>query len=160
MSNTPARITSATAVLTPGDRVTNVSFPQWGPATVVNVQTTADGTVYVAARYDRDGVVWSGVQSAYARVATESNVPTSELRTGDVVAAASGWVRVGELLATRDSAHGPVLSFDGTILGHAEQVSAGNDTARWIAGVNRGYAAAAQWTIQGNDLARWTRETA
>lgn len=60
------RITSATAVLTEGDQVTNVSFPQWGPATVVNVQTTDDGTVYVAARYLYSGETFSGTQQAYA----------------------------------------------------------------------------------------------
>jgi hypothetical protein len=86
------------------------------------------------------------------------NVKTSELHTGDIVHTGIGRV---ELVGPRKqtpghNAHGPVTWFDGRILDY--RPTAGSDH-RWIGRMNVADGRpATQWSVQGNDLARWSVE--
>lgn len=89
-------------------------------------------------------------------ITTVSNVKTSELLAGDIVATGAGWAKITSDGRSYDG--GTVYAFDSVMLALAERIAAGSDTARFVRGTNSPDRPADHWTIQGNDLARWTIE--
>jgi hypothetical protein len=92
-------------------------------------------------------------------------VVTSQLRAGDVVLAHGMRIRLGEIkrYAETSTYNGEFFSSRGTVLNMMEVAITGHVPTAWLQDQSwlEGYgwyvSSRSRWTVQGNDLAMWTR---